>query len=161
MTIYIYFYSNSGTEFFRNLRWMPSGPSDLLTFNFLSSSFYKHTHTHKNTYIERFFFSWNICQRDGTFTLWNSPTPSLFIILSGKDLGKEIVESICNILIFSDYSLISWGTCWFLWLTDPDTLQHELVISLWLYRPSLFSSFPFNTYLPMHFILCHKHANRT
>lgn len=56
MTIYIYFYSNSGTEFFRNLRWMPSGPSDLLTFNFLSSSLYKHTHTHKNTYIERFFF---------------------------------------------------------------------------------------------------------
>lgn len=39
------FYSNSATAVFGKLWWMPSGPNDLLTFNFPSSSI---SHTHKD-----------------------------------------------------------------------------------------------------------------
>lgn len=121
--IYTYFYSNSATVFFGNLRWMPSGPNDLLTFNFLSSSI-SHTQTKIERERERNFFEPSV---KGGIAPLLSGIPPLQIYSSSsvvKTKEKNILKSICNILIFSDCCLISWGTCWFLWLPAPDTLQH-------------------------------------
>lgn len=66
----IYIHSNSGIEFFRNLRWMPSGPNDLLTFNFLSSSFfYTNTQIHIYIYIEGDIFRKHLSKRWHLYSL--------------------------------------------------------------------------------------------
>lgn len=160
--IYTYFYSNSATVFFWNLRWMPSGPNDLLTFNFLSSSI---LHTHTNIYREKEKFFWTICQRGHcTFTLWNSPTPNLFIILSSKDQGKEYLEKhlqhsyllwlLLNIL--RDL-LISVASC--SWYTSALAYYFPLPIQIFpiLIAPD---ERPSKTYLPINSTLYHEFTNR-